>query len=145
MLAVIARREPQDFLAAYNSGLKHKFTYHLRSVSGMEDHVKPAEGAICNKLLPTLTDFHHFSDKDRLLLKLPPTFGGPGIPIMTKTAAEEHQFSQMLTKSLSFRIYNQEGKIGNLVVETRKAKNQITRLRKDRQEKHLKRVRILMN
>ena len=51
-LAVITRSEPQAALAAYNSGLKHKFTYHLRSVPGMEDHVKPSEDAIRNKLLP---------------------------------------------------------------------------------------------
>ena len=144
-LAVIARSEPQAALAAYNSGLKHKFTYHLGSVPGMEDHVKPVEDAIRNKLLPALTDGHHFSDKDRLLLSLPPKLGGLGIPIMTKTAAEEHQFSQMLTKSLSSRIYKQEENIGDLVVETRKAKNEITRLRKDRQENDLKRVRSLMN
>ena len=142
-LTVIARSEPQAALAAYNSGLKHKFTYHLRSVPGMEDHVKPAEDAIRNKLLPALTDGHQFSDKERLLLSLPPNLGGLGIPIMTKTAAEEHQFSQMLTKSLSSRIYRK--KIGNLVVEMRKAKNEITRLRKDRQKNDLKRVRSLMN
>ena len=40
VLAVIAKSEPQYALAAFLRGLQHKFTYHLRSIPGMENYVK---------------------------------------------------------------------------------------------------------
>ena len=127
-LADIAKCEPQADLASFTCGLKHRFTYYLRSIPDMENFMQPVEDAIRFKLIPNLTDGHHCSDNERLLLSLPPRLGGLGIPILTKIASEEYQFSKMVTKPLSMKIHCQEKNVGNIETEIKKKKkNEIRR------------------
>ena len=140
-LATIAKSEPQAALAAFNSGLKHKFTFHMRSMKAVKDHVQPAEDAIRNLLIPALTDGHHCSDHERRLLALPPRLGGLGIPILTNIAEKQYTNSKLLTMPLSTRIKNQDTDIGELVAQTNKIKNQITKTNREDDEKELHALR----
>ncbi|EDO37922.1 predicted protein [Nematostella vectensis] len=61
--------------AAYTFGLKHRYTYFLRTLSDIQDLLEPLENAISNVLIPAITD-HRCSPLERDVLALPVRLGG---------------------------------------------------------------------
>lgn len=57
-LSVIAKTEPQAAYAAYVSGLNHRFTYHMRTISGMEELHGALDDNVAQKFIAAITDGH---------------------------------------------------------------------------------------
>ncbi|CAB4039975.1 Hypothetical predicted protein, partial [Paramuricea clavata] len=77
-LAEFAASHPQACYAVFSFGLRHRWTYFLRTLPDIEDLLEPLERAIANVLIPSITD-HHCTKSERHLLALPVRMGGLGL------------------------------------------------------------------
>lgn len=55
-LAEFALSQPQACYAAYTFGLKHRWTYFLRTLPDIQDLLEPLENAISKVLIPAITE-----------------------------------------------------------------------------------------
>ncbi|EDO31881.1 predicted protein [Nematostella vectensis] len=74
-LAEFALSQPQACYAEYTFGLKHRYTYFLRTLPDIQDLLEPLENAISNVLIPAITD-HRCNPLERDVLALPVRLGG---------------------------------------------------------------------
>ena len=109
-LAEFAATQPQACNAAYTFGLKHKWTYYLRTLSDIEELLEPLERAISDALIPTITG-HTGTTSERELLALPERMGGLGLenPV-ERRAGFEHAMSLLVTDPLVTQIVSQAHK-----------------------------------
>ena len=68
-LAEFAISQPQASYAAYTFGLKHRWTYFLRTLPDIQDLLEPLEKAISQIPIPAITD-HQCNPLDRDILAL---------------------------------------------------------------------------
>ena len=104
VLSEIAKFQPQAAYAAFVSGFRHRFTYHIRTTSGIETEMQKIDNAIDTKFLPALLDHRSVSRHERELLSLPARLGGLGIPIFSDICAEENANSKKICQDLSNNI-----------------------------------------
>ena len=69
-LSEFAATEPQASYAAFTFGLKHQWTYFLRTLQEIEDLLIPLERAVADMLVPSITG-HTCTREERDLLALP--------------------------------------------------------------------------
>ena len=55
-LAEFALSQPQACYAAYTFGLKHRWTYFLRTLPDIQELLEPLENAISKVLIPAITE-----------------------------------------------------------------------------------------
>ena len=55
LLGEFAAANPQASYAAFTFGLRHRWTYYLRTLPDIEELLEPLESAIGNVLIPALT------------------------------------------------------------------------------------------
>ena len=67
--------QPQACYAAYTFGLKHRWTYFLRTLLDIQDLPDPLENAISQVLIPAITE-RKCNQLDRDILALPVRLGG---------------------------------------------------------------------
>ena len=119
-LSAIATTQPHAAYAAFTHGLKHKWTYLIRTIPNIDDQLQPLEDAIRHKFLPSLTGQTELSDETRDLMALPVRLGGLGIINPTKNNTSHHQSSENITAPLVSLIleqshtYHQEAKAEQL-------------------------------
>ncbi len=111
MLSRIAKIDPHCAYAAYTHGLRHKYTYTMRTIPDIAELLQPVENAIRNHLLPSLTENFSCNDTERKLLSLPVKFGGLGIPNPTEDALHEFQKYVKLTETLTKGIIAQSSSV----------------------------------
>ena len=85
-LAEFATSQPQACYAAFTFGLRHRWTYLLRTLPDIEDLLEPLERAITDVLIPSITDHRRITPSERDLLALPVRLGGLGIINLTQDA-----------------------------------------------------------
>lgn len=69
-LAEFGSTYPQACYAAFTFGLRHRWTYYLRTLPDIEELLEPLERAIADVLIPSITD-HHCTKNERDLVALP--------------------------------------------------------------------------
>ena len=99
-MAEFALSQPQACYAAYTFGLKHRYTYLLRTLPDIHDLLEPLEHAISNLLIPAITD-HRCSPLERDVLALPVRLRGLGISNPCREADIELSSSVKATAHLS--------------------------------------------
>ena len=77
-LAEFARSQPQACYAAFTFGLRHRWTYFMRTPPDIENLLQPLERAISDVLIPSLIG-RNCSKVERDLVALPVRMGGLGI------------------------------------------------------------------
>ena len=151
-LSEIAKFPPHEAYACFVNGYKHKITYFMRTIDGINKFLDQLDEVITRNLIPNLTGGIQPNELERQLFSLPPSMGGLGIPIFAEQATIEFENSIKMTQSLSNNIINQErtynidrneqSKIKNRIKAARKAKNADTSKRlleimtKDQQRLH---------
>jgi len=95
---------------------------------GIEEYLKPLDEVIDKYFIPSITENHHCSTEERLLLSLPVRMGGLAIPILSSLAKEEFQNSRELTMKFSQDIIEQKPVYE---VDNRAARSEIKRKRKE--------------
>ena len=98
-LAEFALSQPQASYAAYTFGLKHRWTYFLRTLPDIQDLLEPLEKAISQILIPAITD-HQCNPLDRDILALPARLGGLGLENPSHEAEREYVSSKRVTAPL---------------------------------------------
>ena len=95
--------QPQACYAAYTFGLKHKWTYYIRTLSDIEEVLEPLERAISDVLIPSITG-HTCATSGRELLAPLVKKGGLGLESPVERAGFEHATSLQVTARLVARI-----------------------------------------
>ena len=103
VLCYVAKSKPQAAYVAFVSGFKHKLTYHIRTIPDMHQYLTPFDLILDTIFIPAITDGHHCSVDERLLLSLPPKKGSLSIHIFTTWSMTEFSNSQKVTSNLSSR------------------------------------------
>jgi hypothetical protein len=132
-LAEMAKSDPHSAFSAFTHGLRHKWSYTMRTVNGISDQLKPLENSIMNKLIPSLTG-KQINDTERKLISLPPRLGGLGIIDPSEISQFEYNNSNQLTSQLQGFIYRQE--MGGELDQT-EMKKQKAMISKDREQRQL--------
>lgn len=102
-LAEFATANPQASYAAFNIGLKHRWTYYLRTLPDIEELLEPLERAIGNVLTPAVTGLT-CTPAERELLALPVRLGGLGLKNPCRNATKEYEASIRVTQPLVKQI-----------------------------------------
>ena len=105
-LAESALSQPQACYAAYTFGLKHRWTYFLRTLPGVQDLLEPLQNAIPHMLIPAITE-RKCNQLDRNILALPVRLGGLGLGNPSLEARREYASSVKVTKPLVEQIVSQ--------------------------------------
>ena len=71
VLSQIARTEPHVAYSGFTHGLRNKYTYTVRTVPNIAEHLKQLDHAIDTELIPALFNGKTFNDIERKLLSLP--------------------------------------------------------------------------
>ena len=106
-LADFAISQPQACYAAFTFGLRHRWTYFLRTLRDIAELLEPLERAINEVLIPAVTD-HTVTKVERDLLGLPVRMGGLGFTDPVVTSSSEYEASIKVTNPLVRRIVEQE-------------------------------------
>ena len=144
VLVSIAKIEPQAAYSAFVSGFKHKMTYFIRTIPNMALSLKPLDAKIDQELIPAITEGHHCSRVERLLLSLPVKMGGLGLPIFSESCELEFKNSKRATSQLTEKIMNQIHEYNLNRAKQKEIELVIEKERKERHEKVLKYVRNTM-
>ena len=95
-LAEFARSQPQASYAAF--GLRHRWTYFIRTLPDIENLLQPLERAISDVLIPLLIG-RNCSEAERDLIALPVRMGGLGLINPSDSADAEYSASIIIRVS----------------------------------------------
>ena len=98
-LTEYAKTEPHAAYAIFCRGFIHKFTYFMRTIEGISDHLKPLDEVIKNEFLPTLLDAI-VCEEDLAVFSLPVRYGGLGIQMPSEIASEHFESSMKISAPL---------------------------------------------
>ena len=127
-LAEFARSQPQASYAAFTFGLRHRWTYFMRTLPDIENLLQPLERAISDVLIPSLIG-RNCSEAERDLVALPVRIGGLGLINPSDSADAEYSASIRVSAPLVSKIEAQshetpeEAEVQRLVYATRKEKD----------------------
>ena len=132
-LAEFATSQPQACYAAFTFGLRHQWTYLLRTLPDIEDLLEPLEHAIADVLMLSIMDHHCTTLSERDLLALPIRLGGLGIINPRQDADLQYQASMKTTVPLVKKIVSQvhetpdDAIVSSLQQSVRREKNEVLR------------------
>ena len=102
-LAEFAISQPQASYAAFTFGLRHRWTYFMKTLPDIADLLEPIERAITEALIPAFTD-RVITEAECKLLVLPVRMGGLGLIDPAKASPKEYEASVSVTGSLVRQI-----------------------------------------
>ena len=132
-LAEFATTQPQSSYAAFVFGLRHRWTYFLRTLPDIAPFLEPLERAIADLLVPAITE-HVTTQEERDLLELPVRLGGLGLVNPARTASQEYEASVKITGPLVRQIVKQaheppdETEIKTLQASARREKDELLKM-----------------
>jgi len=137
-LAEFASSQPQATYAAYIFGLKHRWTYFLRTLPDIQDLLEPLEKAISQVLIPAITE-RKCNQLDRTILALPVRPGGLGFGNPCLEASHEYASSVKVTTPLVQQIVSQSHELPDSLVKS--AQQAVTRARSKELEDRTERIK----
>lgn len=105
-LAEFGSTYPQACYATFTFGLRHRWTYYLRTLPDIEELLEPLERVIADVIIPSITD-HHCTKNERDLVALPVRLGGLGLINQRQDAASHFEASIKTTEPLVNNIIAQ--------------------------------------
>ena len=106
-LAEFAISQPQASYTAFTFGLRHRWTYFLRTLPDVAELLEPLERAINEVRIPAVTD-HTVTKVEPDLLGLSVRAGGLGFTDPVVTSSSEYEASVKVTNPLVRQIVDQE-------------------------------------
>ena len=100
-LAEFARSQPQASYAAFTFGLRHRWTYFMRTLPDIETLLQPLERAISDVLIPSLIGRNC---SEAVLAALPVRMGGLGLINPSDSADAEYSASIRVSAPLVSEI-----------------------------------------
>ena len=102
-LAEFARSQPQASYTAFTFGLRHRWTYFIRTLPEIDNLLQPLERAISEALVPSLIG-RNCSEAERNLVALSVRMGGLGLINPSDNADVEHSASIRVSTPLVSKI-----------------------------------------
>ena len=127
-LAEFAISQPHASYAAFTFGLRHRWTYFMRTLPDIENLLQPLERAISDVLIPSLIG-RNCSEAERDLVALPVRMGGLGLINPSDSVDAEYSASIRVSAPLVSKIEAQfhetpeEAEVQRLVYATREEKD----------------------
>ena len=106
VLSRIALTEPHAAYCAFTNGIRHEYTFVLRTIPDISDQLKPLDIAI-DSFIESLFYGHEISESDRTLFALPVRLGGLGLIIPSKISETQYVNSVTVTKKLTEHVKEQ--------------------------------------
>ena len=110
-LEKIAKVEPHIAYCAYVCGIQHRYTYVLRTIPNIGQHLQKLDEAIDQYLVKHIFHDHLITPLERTWISLPARLGGLGIRIMAEVAPIYYANSRLMTKKLVDGIINQHDEL----------------------------------
>ena len=135
-LAEFVVSQPQACFASFTFGLKHRWTYFLRTLPDIDTLLEPLERAAAEVLIPSITE-RDCSPTERDLLELPVRLGGLGFLNPVENAGSEYKTSVSVTAPLVNQIVAQahepadEADVNELRRRMRREKEEVLRRKCD--------------
>ena len=111
-LSEIAITQLQANYAVHTFGLKHRWTYFLRTLPDIQDLLQPLENTIAKVFLPAITE-HECVQLEGEILALPVRKGGLGVTNPCQEAAVEYAALTKITAPLVEQIQSQRHELPN--------------------------------
>ena len=137
-LSELAMSQLQAAYAAFSFGIRHKWTYFLRTIPNIGDLLQPLEEAIRSVLIPISLN-HMISNQDRHILELPVRLGGLGIVNPSTKVKSNYQYSKHITRPLTKHIIEQKHELPD-EAETLKITKQVVKDKLQKVEQQTKDV-----
>ena len=133
LLADAAAQQPHAAVSAFLHGLRHRWSYYLRTTECLPEHLTAMDNAISNTFVTAVTGQAVISDHHRLLLSAPAKLGGLGISLPSRLAPHQRMASQNVTRQLVDLIMAQcqSYQVGNVPVKAAKKATQQAKARQD--------------
>ena len=103
MLSNISRTQHHATYSAFIHGLRHRYTYIMRTVPEISAILKPLDKAIDN-FITVLFQGYLFNEDERALLSLPARLGGMGFIIPSETCRQQYQNSRQITAATTEKV-----------------------------------------
>ena len=136
-LASFARVDPHLAYSAFTHGLRHTWTYTMRTIPDLSSLFKPLDAAIDEKLLPALFNGRIPNELERKLMSLPVKFGGMSMIIPSEASIEQYKDSKEITRQLAEHVICQKDILEINPVEQKEIKVNIRSRKMDRNKKTL--------
>ena len=148
LLLNIAKSEPQAAYAAFVSGFKHKFSYHIRVIPDITDLMKSVDDIIDTQFIPD-TSYYRWKlllSRWKVVISASCEDGRwLGIPILSQISEIENKNSINYSASLLQKIIHQDMYSRINLNEENNICNNISNQREDIQKHKLEELRTRMN
>ena len=122
-LEQVAQVDPHIAYCAYVRAIQHRYTYVLRTIPDITNHLLLLDEAIDKYLIKHLFRGHEVTELERVWLSLPPRLGGLGINIISEIAPFCYHDSRKMTKVLVDGIKNQHIEEDEEIAESENARS----------------------
>ena len=131
-LSGIACTKPHAAYTAFVHGVKHKYSFIMRTIPKISTLLKPLDEAI-KKFIKIVFQGYSFNETERSLLSLPAKFGGMGIIIPSEIFDTEYSNSIKITKRTTEKVLNKEN---FFVDQTKEVSTLKSKIRADKKKRH---------
>ena len=107
ILTKFACTEPHAVFSGFIHGLRHRYSYFMRTVPGVSHLLKPLDEAI-DTFIKVLLQGYTFNPTERFLLSLPAKYGGMGLFVPSEICQEEYENSQAITRETTNKVMRNE-------------------------------------
>jgi len=123
-LSEFACTQPHAAFSAFIHGLRHRYTYVMRTIPNVSILFKPLDFAI-ETFIKVLFQGYAFNVDERTLYSLPARLGGMGLIIPSKISDQEYENSREITKSTIEHVIGKTKIFKNNSQETTRLKGKI--------------------
>ena len=116
--------EPHAAFSSFNHGLRHRYIYFMRTVSGISHLLKPPDDAI-DTFIKVLFQGYTFNPTKRVLFLLPAKYNGMVLIIPSEVCQEEYENSRAITKETTNKVIRNEIQSQDDRISTAKMKSGI--------------------
>ena len=106
-LSEFACTQPHAAFCAYIHGLRHRYTYVMRTIPNISMLLKPHDEAV-NNLIKVSLNGYSFNNAERQLFSLPAKFGGIGITIVSEISDQEYNNLRAVTRQTTVNVKQQK-------------------------------------
>ena len=140
-LSEIACTQPHAAYSAFIHGLRHRFTYTMRTIPDIAHLLKPLDAAIDN-FIRVLFQGYLFNSNERILLSLPARLGGMAIIIPSEISQNEYDNSRNITNDTITKVKSKEIIFEETKNQTTAIKSQIRAKNRNAQRKSLDEIKL---
>ena len=128
ILTKFACTEPHAAFSGFIHGLRHYYTYFMRTVPGLSHLLKPPDDAI-DTFIKVLLQGYTFNPTECVLFLLPAKYGGMGLITPSEICQGEYRNSQAITWETNNKVLRSKVQFKDNRISTAKIESKIRNLK----------------